>query len=252
MRTVAEIACDSANDVWTAAKAGADRTELNMGLPLGGLTPSHAEMAAARKAPIAIISMVRPRGAGFWYDDALWEIMLQDAEDQLQLGADGIAFGCLQPDRTIDRARAASMIDLIHRFKKEAVFHRAFDLVPDQLVAQKELMDLGCDRILTSGGEPSAPEGTEGLGVLAANAMDRIEILAGAGVRTSHVRALFAVGVRQFHSSCKGHQEDPTTENDRISYAISSGEQALFHPVVDLEAACAFVQEVHGINESGF
>ena len=100
---------------------------------------------------LKVISMVRPRGAGFSYTEAETEQMFADARILMENGSDGLAFGFLTSEGKIDSERTGRMIRLIHEFHGEAVFHRAFDCVEDPYEAIEELIRLGTDRILTSG-----------------------------------------------------------------------------------------------------
>ena len=101
-----EVCCGSVDDVVQAQKAGADRVELNSCLFHGGLTPSIGTLIAAKEAiTIPIMSMVRPRQGGFCYTDAEYRTALADAEALLEQGADGLVFGFLKEDGSLDAAR---------------------------------------------------------------------------------------------------------------------------------------------------
>ena len=156
--------------------------------------------------------MVRPRGAGFCYTEAEAEQMFAEAEELLEAGSDGLAFGFLTGDRRIDRDRTARMVELIHGFGKEAVFHRAFDCAGDPYEAMETLIGLRVDRVLTSGQEEKAVQGAYLLGKLQAKYGDRIQILAGSGVNAANAGDLMErTGLTQVHSSCKGWRRDETT-----------------------------------------
>ena len=123
-----EICCGSYYDAMQAASGGAGRIELNCALHLGGLTPSLASLELVKEhCNVKVIAMVRPRGGGFCYSEEDFNVMLRECEHLVRHGADGIAFGCLREDASIDRERNARMISIIHSHGKEAVFHRAFD-----------------------------------------------------------------------------------------------------------------------------
>lgn len=107
--------------------------------------------------------MLRPRGAGFNYSQEEIETILEDASLFLENGVDGLAFGFLNKNKAIDVEKTRLMTDLIHNYKKEAVFHRAFDLCVDLNKAIEVLIELGIDRVLTSGGAVNAIEGIENL-----------------------------------------------------------------------------------------
>lgn len=122
----------------------------------------------------------------------------------LEHGADGIAFGFLKEDQTLDTERTKEVIYLIHEQGREAVFHRAFDCVADQKKTIEQLIGLGADRILTSGGAPDVWSGRERLKQLQKEYGSEIEILAGSGVNENNVRELMTyTGVHQVHSSCR-------------------------------------------------
>src|SRR5208283_2625044 len=141
-----------------AERGGADRVELNCALLLGGLTPSLGALRESRAAVrLPIIVMIRPRPAGFCYSRAEFAVMQRDAEAALSEKADGIAFGFLQASGRLDVKRCRQMVQLAAG--RQAVFHRAFDVVQDPLLALEQLIDLGLTRVMTSGQEASAYNG---------------------------------------------------------------------------------------------
>lgn len=153
-----EICCGSAEDSIEAAAGGADRVELCSALFLGGLTPSLGSLLEAKqRTNIPVIAMNRPRPAGFCYSATEFAVMERDAELLLEHGADGIVFGMLNRDGTVDSKRTRAMRERIG--SRQAVFHRAFDVTPDPFRALEELIDLGLTRVLTSGQKPDAPQG---------------------------------------------------------------------------------------------
>ena len=175
-----EVCAGSVQDCINAELGGADRVELNSALYLGGLTPSLAMLKLVKeKTSLKVICMNRPRAAGFCYDDVEIETMFKDAEILLENGADGISFGFLNPDATINITHTKKMVELIHRNHKEAVFHRAFDCVSDPYVAIQQLIDCGVDRILTSGLQPTALQGCELLNHLQFKFGEQVEISCG-------------------------------------------------------------------------
>lgn len=218
-----EICCGSYYDAVQAALGGARRIELNSGLHLGGLTPSLGTLELVKeRLNLNVVAMVRPRGGGFCYSDEDFEVMERDTRLLVEHGADGIAFGCLNPDATLNRARNASLISIIHSYGKEAVFHRAFDCTNDPYKSMELLIDMGVDRVLTSGLKPKAVQGSGLLKELQTRYGDRIEILAGSGINVSNARQLMEdTGLSQVHSSCKDWVSDPTTAVNGVSYAFA-------------------------------
>ncbi len=205
-----EVCCNTAFDAFTAKEAGADRVELCSALSLGGLTPSMGELLAARKAGVEIIAMARPREGGFCYNEIEFETMLADAAAMLQAGADGIVFGILRPNGTVDTARCAKMLEAIGG--KTAVFHRAIDVTPDWRAAVDALCELGFDRILSSGRQPTAMEGADTLREMTDYAAGRIAILPGSGIRLENAQSLVKrVGCSELHVSMRAFCPDAST-----------------------------------------
>ena len=182
--------------------------ELVSALSLGGLTPSLGmveETIARCKLPT--VAMVRPRSGGFDYTRGERDAMKRDGERFLAAGARGLVFGALSEIGTIDARTNSRLV----RLGGEAVFHRAFDLLPDPFDALKMLIDLGFRRVLTSGGLGTALEGAENIRRLVERAAGRIEILPGGGVRPENVREIVdRTGVSQVHLAAQEWVADPS------------------------------------------
>lgn len=245
MRTTIEICCGSYHDCLMAQNGKADRIELNSALFLGGLTPSIATLKLAKRdVTLPIVCMVRPRGAGFHYEEDEIEVIFEDAKALLEAGSDGLAFGFLDADSKIDVELTKRMVALIKSYgnNREAVFHRAFDCVKDAHAAIETLIDCGIDRILTSGLEPTAIAGKDLIAELQEKYGDRIELLAGSGVKAHNVCDFIkASGVKQVHSSAKAWVNDPTTSNGRVTYAYH---EELDYDVVSEDAVKELVDTV--------
>jgi len=195
-----EICCGSVDDVWEAKAAGADRVELNSGLFLGGLTPSIGTVLAAKDAGIPIMAMIRPREGGFCYTEREFEAMLKDIHAFVNAGVDGLVFGVLHSDGSVDAERCKRLLEAAEG--RETVFHRAFDVTPDWRLALDTLIDLGFTRILTSGQAPSVPFGIRTLQEMFAYADHRIQILPGGGVRPMNIAGIVeTLGCSQIHAS---------------------------------------------------
>ena len=244
-RDLFEVCAGSVQDCINAQLGGADRVELNSALHLGGLTPSLAMLKLVKeKTSLKVICMDRPRAAGFCYDDVEIETMFEDAKILLENGADGISFGFLNSDATINVTETKKMVELIHQYQKEAVFHRAFDCVDDPMHAIKQLIDCGVDRILTSGLQPTAMQGASVLEKLQSEFGNRIELLAGSGINANNIRTLKEqTGIHQFHGSCKEWCKDPTTTVGNVSYAYHESDD---YDCVSLEKVKSIVQELRG------
>lgn len=219
-----EVCCGSYYDALQAYKGGAKRIELNSALHLGGLTPSLAALDLVRQEcrGLKVISMVRPRGAGFCYNDEDFKVMEEECRMLISHGSDGIAFGCLKPDATLDVDKNRRMIAMIHVSGREAVFHRAFDCSKDAFATMEALIDMGVDRVLTSGLKPTAIEGSALIGELQRQYGSQIQILAGSGINASNAAQLMAdTGISQVHSSCKDWKKDSTTVVGDVSYSYA-------------------------------
>lgn len=183
-----EICCGTIDDCLTAAEFNVDRIELNSALELGGLTPTLATLEMAKKRiKQPICCMVRPRGAGFVYTENQIENMMMDAKALLECGADGIVFGFLKPDHTVDKKNTKKMVKLIHSYGKEAVFHKAFDECQDFDKTIQELIECNVDRILSGGGKESIEQGSQVIGRLHQKYGNQIELLPGGGVTPQNI-----------------------------------------------------------------
>ena len=212
-----EVCCGSADDVIEAFKAGADRAELNGDLFHGGLTPTVGSLLVAkRETGMKIMTMVRPREGGFCYTDAEFVVAVEDAKQLLAAGSDGLVFGFLHEDGTVDAERTAVLTRLALSAGKEAVFHRAIDVTPDWHAALDILIDLGVTRVLTSGQEPDVAYGTETVREMISYAAGRIQILPGAGITLRNFRRIVEeTGTRQIHLAAHRQLADPSVHNNR-------------------------------------
>jgi len=196
-----EICTASVDDCITAQRGSADRVELNTALALGGLTPSAGMIREAVKAvSIPVIVMIRPRDGGFCYSNSEFKTMQRDIDLALGVGAAGIAFGILLENGRIDRKRNKTILDQLKN--TTAVMHRAFDLTPDPFTALDTCIDLGFNRILTSGQQETALKGAVVLKQLILQSKNRIEILPGSGITPATVESLVQqTGCQQVHCS---------------------------------------------------
>jgi len=194
-----EVCVDSAEAAAAAEQGGAHRVELCSDLLEGGLTPTYGTMKVAReRLRIKIMAMVRPRGGDFCYSDTEFAVMRADLLALKALGADGIVLGLLNPDGTIDRERTAELIALARPLP--VTFHRAFDMTREPFESLDALIALGVERVLTSGQEPSVPEGLELITELVRRAAGRTIIMPGGGITARNVaRVVSASGVGELH-----------------------------------------------------
>lgn len=173
-----EACVDSVESALSAQEGGADRIELCADILEGGITPSAATIALASKfINIPIMVMIRPRGGDFCYSDLEFEEMKLDIEFAKQFNVAGVVLGILNENGTVDKKRTKILIDLVRPM--QVTFHRAFDMARDPFEALDDLIELGIDRVLTSGQELTVVEGMETLKKLIDKAGDKIIILPG-------------------------------------------------------------------------
>ena len=208
MSILLEVIATSPADCVAAQAGGADRIELCSAMPLGGLTPSLGLLIEARAAvELPIMAMIRPRSGGFAYAESDFAVMLRDAELALAHGADGIVFGCLQPDGRVDISRVRALVTLAG--SRETVFHRAFDVTPDPYAALDALIQLGVTRVLSSGQKASALEGAANLAAYRSHVGGRLQVLPGGGITVENVREVVRLtGANQVHASLSGSRRD--------------------------------------------
>ena len=195
-----EICLDSVESAMNAERGGADRVELCAGLPEGGTTPSAGMIAAVRKQiSIGLQVMVRPRGGDFCYSAEEFGIMQRDVLIAKQLGAGGVVFGVLDLEGHLDKARMRQLIELARPLK--ITCHRAFDMAFDFERALNDLMELGVDRVLTSGGQKSAIDAMPTLKQIAQQARGRISVMACGEISITNVKAVVNyTGVTEVHA----------------------------------------------------
>lgn len=196
-----EVCANSVTSCLAAEKGGAHRVELCSALELGGLTPSYGEIALAKEVlQLKIHVLIRPRGGDFLFNALEINSMIKDIEMCRELGVDGVVLGALTKEGYIDETLMRLFLDVSKGMS--VTFHRAFDLCRNPQEALEQIIELGCDRILTSGQQASAEQGIPLLRSLQEQATNRIILLAGAGVRASNIRRIAdETGITEFHFS---------------------------------------------------
>ncbi len=200
---ILEIAVFNIQSAIVAADAGADRIELCENPADGGTTPSYGYLKTAReKIFISIFPIVRARGGDFFYTDEEFAMMKKDALLCKDLGFEGIVIGLLNKDATVNIEKTKRLVDLAYPL--EVTFHRAFDRTKDALQSLEDIIDCGCQRILTSGQVPNAFDGKDLIKKLIEQADDRIIIMPGSGVRSNNIKELADyTGATELHSSSR-------------------------------------------------
>lgn len=242
MTYIIEIATSDFSTTQSAVEGGADRIELCANLAEGGTTASFATIKKCREAfSVQLYPIIRPRGGDFLYSKDEYEIMLEDIMLCKQLGCDGVVIGLLNMDGSIDLARTAKLVEAAYPLG--VTFHRAFDRCKDPFEAIEQLIEIGCERILTSGQQPSVNEGEELIADLNRVADERIIIMPGSGVRVDNIKMLAEkTGCTEFHSSLRGK------ESSKMSFkhpAFKDSAESYVNNSIDPEQVRALRNSLH-------
>jgi copper homeostasis protein len=226
-----EIATNDFITTKYAVEGGADRIELCAALSEGGITPSYGTIIQCRKAfDVQIFPIIRNRGGDFLYNDDEFEIMLRDVKLCKEIGCDGVVIGFLQVDGSIDVKRTAKLVAAAYPL--EVTFHRAFDRCKDPFEALEQLIETGCQRILTSGQQPTAPQGVGLIAQLVKAADERIIIMPGSGVRKENIKELqIQTEAVEFHSSLRSKTNSAM---DFIHPAFADNEESYVNPAINI------------------
>ncbi|HEY5390970.1 MAG TPA: copper homeostasis protein CutC [Hanamia sp.] len=231
----------------TAQESGAKRIELCSGPGEGGTTPSFAFIKSARELlHIDLYVMIRPRGGDFLFSDDEFNMMKKNIEICKDSGCDGIVTGMLLKNGKVDKKRCKELLDLA--YPMEATFHRAFDRVKDPFESLEDIIDLGFERILTSGLKPKAVDSTDLLSQLIKKSGGRIIIMPGSGITSQNIISIYeSTGATEFHSSAS------VPEKSKMEYINPEMNESLDHISVNGEEVrkMADLLEKHNINKLG-
>ncbi len=199
-----------------AQNAGAHRIELCDSPADGGTSSSYGFLKTAReKLQIELFPIIRTRGGDFFYNDDEFAIMKTDVKICKDLGCNGVVIGMLTKNGKVDKRRCSLLVE--YAYPLGVTFHRAFDRTADPFEALEDIIEIGCERILTSGGKPNALDGAELIKQLIKKADDRIIIMPGSGVRSNNIFQIAEItGAVEFHSSAK------TAVKSKMEYINSS------------------------------
>ncbi|RYD56682.1 MAG: copper homeostasis protein CutC [Sphingobacteriales bacterium] len=224
-----EIAAFNFHSAVLAAQAGADRIEICENTLEGGVTPSLGVVKVLKQlTSVPIFPMVRPRGGDFLYTMHEVEVMKHDIALFKELGCEGVVLGVLTRDGSVDKAVLKELVELASPM--EVTFHRAFDRAKDPMAALEDIIEAGCNRILTSGQMPTAKEGMKRLHDLVAAARGRLVIMPGCGVTSQSIREIAEyTGATELHSAAKA------TERSAMDYKKPELNEDLNTVSVDVE-----------------
>ena len=202
-----EICANSYQSAKNALEAGAHRIELCQELSVGGITPSYGLLKKViEELDIPVFVLIRPRSGNFVYSDDEFQIMKNDIQVCKDLGCKGIVSGVLKSDNTLDVGRTKVLIELSKPLP--FTFHRAFDEVKNPKETLLQLIELGADRVLTSGQKATAEEGLEFLKELKVLAENRIKILAGGGITSKNANLFKEAGLTEIHASASSTKKE--------------------------------------------
>ncbi|SIP87973.1 copper homeostasis protein [Alkalispirochaeta americana] len=204
-----EICAFNVESCRIAQRAGAARIELCDNPVEGGTTPSYGTIRQAREhLDIQLYPIIRPRSGNYYYNDDEFEIIRQDIEACKDLGCDGISVGVATIDAEIDTEQMKRIVEWAYPLG--VTCNRAFDGTPDLFKALEDLVQCGCERILTSGGKSSAPDAADILARLVENARDRICVMPGAGLKSNNLAELRRrTGAVEYHASTRTVAPNP-------------------------------------------
>lgn len=225
---IIEIVVYNIESALRAQEGGADRIELCDNSAEGGTTPSYGTIEIVRQQiSLDMFVMIRPRGGDFCYSSYEFHAMKRDISACQKLSADGIVFGILLPNGTIDKKRCKNLIEQARPMK--VTCHRAFDMTRDPFEALEDCIEAGFDRILTSGGQTKAEEGIELIAELKKAAGTRIAIMPGAGINEHNVARIVALtGVNEIHLSATAFRDSSMEFRNTAVHAMGVVSDAEF------------------------
>ena len=198
-----EICANSIASAISAQEGGADRIELCNNIEQGGTTPSIGTIIEVKKRlNIDVFVLIRPRSGDFFYNTTDFEIMMKDTEECGKIGCPGVVFGILTKTGEIDIERNKDLLSMARSYGMEATFHRAIDRTRDIFRSSEQVIKLGFDRILTSGGYPTAEEGINNILKMNNLYSQSIKIMPGSGITPQNIRHIAqSTGANEFHGT---------------------------------------------------
>ncbi|MFD1255359.1 copper homeostasis protein CutC [Mucilaginibacter terrae] len=213
MKILLEVCANSVQSAIAAQAGGASRIELCDNLHQGGTTPSYGQIKIVRQLiQIPVHVLLRPRTGDFLYTHNEFEVIKADLNYAALADCQGIVTGILNANGTVDKFRCAQLVEIAQQAGMRTTFHRAFDLCADMYQALEDIIELGFDCILTSGGKTTAIEGASKITQLIQRAAGRIVIMPGGGVSEHNVADLVHfTGANEIHSSAKVRRKSAMT-----------------------------------------
>ncbi|MEQ1763078.1 MAG: copper homeostasis protein CutC [Pyrinomonadaceae bacterium] len=246
MKTI-EICVDSPEGVIAARDGQADRVELCDNLFEGGTTPSIGSIKMARRVGgIKLHVIIRPRGGDFLYSDAEFDTMRIDVEAARTCRVDGIVIGLLTLDGNIDKERTTELVTIARPLS--VTFHRAFDVCRDPIAALEELIEIGVDRVLTSGQQADALSGAETIRKLVEAAGDRIVVMACGGIDETNAREVVdQTGANELHFTAFEEQaSEMEYRNESVAMGSNDASSEYLRRVTSAEKVRLVIEAASG------
>lgn len=232
MSITLEVCVDSLGSALAAEQGGAQRIELCSALSEGGLTPSAGLVRAVRaRVGFGVYVMIRPRGGDFVYSAEEFGLMRDDIALAAEFGADGVVFGILTAESDVDVARTRELVELARPM--EVTFHRAIDMSRNLMASVHDVAEAGVDRVLTSGGAPSALHGLDQIAAMVDASAGLVEVMVGGGVRLGNVQQIArATRAKAFHSALRTRVPSPVTHRKASVFLGHAGDDESIRHVV--------------------
>lgn len=217
---VFEVVLENLEEIALAQKYGVKRVELCSALDLGGVTPSHAIIAASvAQTTCEVHVMIRPRSGGFIYSDSEIQVMKNDIATAKNLGCSGVVFGLLS-DKEIDTFNTQLLTDFSKSLSLEVTFHRAVDFTENIFKSVESIVNIGVNRILTSGGSKTVDGGIATIKKLHDIFSPQIQIMAGGGVNTSNIADLLETNIDAIHFNVRKESASQSNKLMGLEYEL--------------------------------
>jgi copper homeostasis protein len=241
-----EVCVDNIESLQTAINAGAHRIELCSSLLLGGITPTFGLTSfSVKQTHIPIYAMVRPRSGDFLFSRDEIAMMTEEIQHLKAIGVNGIVIGALTQDAKIDQQAIKQWVNAANGIG--ITFHRAFDLVQDPTTSLETLIDLGCQRVLTSGLHATAISGITCIKALIQQANDRISIMPGCGINQMNAKHIIqSTGATEIHLSGKTSRPSRMQYFEHTASMGADSTQDQFINVTDFHVIHDVVRQLNG------
>ena len=218
---VIEICCSSISSVKNAINYGANRIELCQDLRNDGITPSKRLLNSAIKISTKPINvLIRPRIGDFFYNSEEIKLIEYEIKQIKSLPINGIVIGILNRENDLPINVLKKLVEIIKPL--DLTFHRAFDIVNNPIKSMNTLIDIGFDRILTSGQSDTAEKGLKMLLELKEKANGKISIMPGGGINENNCHIFLKNGFNEINlpEKKKKKENEPIADPEIIKKVV--------------------------------